>query len=109
MSNEIIKLGIADKIVTNIEDLFQEELSILFYFIANIQIQGEENMIKINETPEKLNPRKRNIQLKNISLHDLHLIDTDTGENITQEVIDALPEGTETIDFKISVELPEEE
>ena len=66
-------------------------------------------MIKINETPEKLNPRKRNIQLKNISLHDLNLIDTDTGENITQEVIDALPEETETIDFKISVELPEEE
>ena len=66
-------------------------------------------MIKINETPEKLNPRKRNIQLKNISLHDLNLIDTDTGENITQEVIDALPEGTETIDFKISVELLEEE
>ena len=46
--------------------------------------------------------------LKNISLHDLNLIDTDTGENITQEVIVALPEGTETIDFKISVELPEE-
>lgn len=66
-------------------------------------------MIKINETPEKLNPRKRNIQLKNISLYDLNLIDTDTGENITQEVIDALPKGTETIDFKISVEIPEEE
>ena len=66
-------------------------------------------MIKINETPEKLNPRKRNIQLKNISLHDLNLIDTDTGENITQEVIDALPEGTKTVDFKITVDLPEEE
>lgn len=66
-------------------------------------------MIKINETPEKLNPRKRNIQLKNISLHDLNLIDTDTGENITQEVIDALPEGTETVDFQITVDLPEEE
>lgn len=66
-------------------------------------------MIKINETPEKLNPRKRNIPLKNISLHDLNIIDTDTGENITQEVIDALPEGTETIDFNISVKLPEEE
>ena len=65
-------------------------------------------MIKINETPEKLNPRKRNIQ-KNISLHDLNLIDTDTGENITQEVIDALPKGTETVDFKITVDLPEEE
>ena len=68
-------------------------------------------MIKINEIKSKTTPRKKNIQLKNISLHDLNLIDTDTdtGENITQEVIDALPEGTETIDFNISVELPEEE
>lgn len=66
-------------------------------------------MIKINETPEKFNPRKINIQLKNISLKDLHLIYTDTGENITQEVIDALPKGTETVDFKITVDLPEED
>lgn len=66
-------------------------------------------MIKINEVESKTTPRKKNIQLKNISLHDLNLIDTDTGENITQEVIDALPEGTKTVDFKISVELPEEE
>lgn len=66
-------------------------------------------MIKINEIKSKTTPRKKDIQLKNISLHDLNLIDTDTGENITQEVIDALPEGTETIDFNISVELPEEE
>lgn len=68
-------------------------------------------MIKINEIKSKTTPRKKNIQLKNISLHDLNLIDTDTGENITQEVIDALSEGTgtETIDFNISVELPEEE
>ena len=66
-------------------------------------------MIKINEVKSKITPRKKNIQLKNISLHNLNLIDTDTGENITQEVIDALPEGTETVDFKITVELPEEE
>lgn len=66
-------------------------------------------MIKISEVKSKTTPKKKNIQLKNISLHDLNLIDTDTGENITQEVIDALPEGTETIDFNISVELPEEE
>lgn len=66
-------------------------------------------MIKISEIKSKTTPRKKNIQLKNISLHDLNLIDTDTGENITQGVIDALPEGTETIDFNISVELPEEE
>ena len=66
-------------------------------------------MIKITESEEKITPAKKNIQLKNISIHDLHLIDTDTGENITQEVIDALPKGTETVDFKITVELPEEE
>ncbi len=66
-------------------------------------------MIKISEMKSKTTPRKTNIQLKNISLHDLNLIDTDTGENITQEVIVALPEGTETVDFKITVELPEEE
>lgn len=44
-------------------------------------------MIKINEIKSKTTPRKKNIQLKNISLHDLNLIDTDTGENITQEVM----------------------
>lgn len=66
-------------------------------------------MIKISEMKSKTTPRKTNIQLKNISLHDLNLIDTDTGENITQEVIVALPEGTETVNFKITVDLPEEE
>lgn len=66
-------------------------------------------MIKISEMKSKTTPRKTNIQLKNISLKDLNLIDTDTGENITQKVIVALPEGTETVDFKITVELPEEE
>ena len=66
-------------------------------------------MIKINEIKSKTAPRKKNIQLKNISLHDLNLFDTDTGENITQEVIDALPKGTETVNFKITVDLPEEE
>lgn len=66
-------------------------------------------MIKISEIKSKTTPRKKNIQLKNISLHDLNPIDTDTGENITQEVIDTLPEGTETINFNISVDLPEEE
>lgn len=56
---------------------------------------------------DQRNTRKIKSQLKNISLHDLNLIDTDTGENITQEVIVALPEGTETVNFKITVELPE--
>ena len=83
--------------------------NISIWVYLSIFLVAEENMIKISEVESKTTPKKKNIQLKNISLHDLNLIDTDTGENITQEVIDALPEGTETIDFKISVELPEEE
>lgn len=66
-------------------------------------------MIKISETESKRVCAKKNIQLKNISVKDLCLVDTDTGENVTQEVIDALPEGTETVDFKITVELPDED
>lgn len=58
-------------------------------------------MIKISEMKSKTTPRKKNIQLKNISLHDLNLIDTDTGENITQEVLVALPEGTETVILRL--------
>lgn len=66
-------------------------------------------MIKISETESKRVNAKKNIQLKNISVKDLRLIDTDTGEDVTQEVINALPDGTETVDFKITVELPDEE
>lgn len=66
-------------------------------------------MIKISEIESKRVSAKKNIQLKNISVRDLRLIDTDTGEDVTQEVIDALPDGTETVDFKITVELPDED
>lgn len=66
-------------------------------------------MIKISETESKRVNAKKNIQLKNISVRDLRLIDTDTGEDVIQEVIDALPDGTETVDFKITVELPDED
>ena len=66
-------------------------------------------MIKISKVESKHVNAKKNIQLKNISVRDLHLIDTDTGEDVTQEVIDALPDGTDTVDFKITVELPDED
>ena len=78
--------------------------------ILLINKQGKVRLMKFYEFLNKCEKLfNLHIQLKNISLHDLHLIDTDTGENITQEVIDALPKGTETVDFKITVELPEEE
>ena len=66
-------------------------------------------MFKIKEVDAKTTPRKKNLELKNISVKDLKLIDTDTGEDITKEVIDAIPVGIETVDFKLSFELPDED
>ena len=37
------------------------------------------------------------------------MVDTDTGEDITKEVIDAIPSGIETVDFKLTFELPDED
>lgn len=61
-------------------------------------------MIKITKTKEKLTPAKQNIQLDGIYVKDLKFID-ETGD-ITQQVIEGLPEGTEQVGFKITVELP---
>lgn len=65
-------------------------------------------MIKISNTESKTTPAKKNIQLKNISVKDLRLIDTDTGEYISQEVINEIPDEIDTINFKITIELPDE-
>ena len=65
-------------------------------------------MIKISNTESKTTPVKKNIQLKNISVKDLRLIDTDTGEDISQEVINEIPDEIDTINFKITIELPDE-
>lgn len=65
-------------------------------------------MIKISNTESKTTPAKKNIQLKNISVKDLRLIDTDTGEDISHEVINEIPDEIDTINFKITIELPDE-
>ena len=65
-------------------------------------------MFKIKEVDAKTTPRKKNLELKNISVKDLKLIDTDTGEDITEAVIKEIPFGIETVDFKLSFELPDE-
>ena len=64
-------------------------------------------MIKITESEQKVTPAKKNIKLDGIYVKDLKFVD-ETGD-ITQQVIDALPEGTEQVGFKITVELPGEE
>lgn len=64
-------------------------------------------MIKITESQEKLTPAKKNVKLDGIFVKDLKFVD-ETGD-ITQQVIDALPEGISQVSFKITVELPSEE
>ena len=66
-------------------------------------------MFKIKEVDAKTTPRKKQLDLKNISVKDLKLIDTDTGEDITEAVINEIPAGIETVDFKLSFELPDED
>ena len=66
-------------------------------------------MFKIKEVDAKTTPRKKQLDLKNISVKDLKLIDTDTGEDITEAVIKEIPVGIETVDFKLSFELPNED
>lgn len=63
--------------------------------------------IKIRETDEKLIPGKKHIKLDGIFVKDLKFVD-ETGD-ITQQVIDALPDGTEQVGFKITVELSSDE
>jgi len=64
-------------------------------------------MIKISEIQEKLTPAKKSIKLDGIFVNDLRFVD-ETGD-ITQQVIDALPDGIEQVGFQITVKLPSEE
>ena len=66
-------------------------------------------MLKIKEIEAKTSPKKKQIELKNISVENLKLVDTDTGEDITKEVIDTISSGIETVDFKLTFELPDDE
>lgn len=64
-------------------------------------------MIKISETEEKVTAAKKTIKLDNISVKDLKLVDAETGEDLSQQVMDAIP--FNQIGFKITFELPVEE
>jgi hypothetical protein len=64
-------------------------------------------MVKITESEEKITAPKKTIKLDNISVKDLRFVDLETGEDLSQQVIDAIP--FESIGFKITFELPVEE
>ena len=63
-------------------------------------------MIEIKETEQKTTAAKRNIKLKDILVSEIRLVDTD-GEDLTEKFIEAIPEGMETVELKVSFELPE--
>ena len=64
-------------------------------------------MVKITESEEKITAPKKTIKLDNISVNDLRFVYLETGEDLSQQVIDAIP--FESIGFKITFELPVEE
>lgn len=64
-------------------------------------------MIKISTSEEKVTAAKKTIKLDNISVRDLKLVDAETGEDLSQQVIDAIP--FDRIDFKITFEIPADE
>lgn len=64
-------------------------------------------MVKITESEEKITAPKKTIKLDNISVKDLRFVDVETGEDLSQQVIGAIP--FESIGFKITFELPVEE
>lgn len=57
----------------------------------------------------KTTPKKKKIELKNIAVDGLCFIDAETGENITDSVVKEIPEGVDTLGFKLVFELPNEE
>ena len=64
-------------------------------------------MFKVKEVESKVTPKKKNLELKNISVKDLRLVDTDTGEDISDKVIAEIPDGIDTVDFKLTFVIDE--
>jgi hypothetical protein len=62
-------------------------------------------MFKTKSIDEKVTPKMKILDLKNISVKDLVLIDTDTGEDITAQVIAEIPKGIDTVDFKLTFKI----
>ena len=63
--------------------------------------------VKITNTDAKVSAPKRTIIIKGAVVKDLRFVD-ETGD-VTNMVLDEIPENLETIDVKITLELPEED
>ena len=62
-------------------------------------------MVTIKETESKVTVAKKNITIKGALVKELRFVD-ETGD-VTDAVLDAIPDEYETIDVKISLELLE--
>lgn len=62
--------------------------------------------VKITNTDAKVSAPKRTISIKGAVVKDLRFVD-ETGD-VTDMVLEQIPENLETIDVKITLELPEE-
>ena len=60
-------------------------------------------MVDVKETKGSITAPKRNITVKGAIVKDLRFVD-ETGD-VTNQVLEKIPEGLETINVKISIEL----
>lgn len=63
-------------------------------------------MFSVKDSEPKQPTKKRTIKLSNISVRESKFVD-DEGD-ITNELLKALPNGIDTVDFKIVIDLGEE-
>ena len=63
--------------------------------------------VTVKNTESKVTTAKRTITVKGAVVNDLRFVD-ETGD-VTGQVLEQIPEDLETIDVKISIELPDDE
>ena len=63
--------------------------------------------VTVKNTESKITSAKRTITVKDAIVANLRFVD-ETGD-VTSQVLEQIPENLQTIDLKISIELPEEE
>ena len=62
-------------------------------------------MVQIKDIESKISNAKKNITIKDAVVKELRFVD-ETGD-VTNQVLEAIPSGIDTITVKISVELPD--
>lgn len=64
-------------------------------------------MLKVKDVEEKVTPAKKVIEIKDVFINELKFVD-ESGD-ITQQVLEAIPNHVDKVSFKITVELLSDE